>query len=376
MSSTNTTTGTHRRIQQRMPPVENIMLSGGGIFGLCYSGVFRYMEEQGIRAGIRRVLGVSVGSIFGFLFCLKIPAEHIHRLVDQFGPDDIKDFDTEHILHFFEHFGLDTGVKIERFIKACAKVKLGNPDATFADLYAIHPDMEYIVMGAEITECSRKYFSYKTTPDYPIWRAVRISCSIPLYFRPVIENDKIYVDGAVVCNYPIDYFRDDLDHTLGFKFEEYIPDSTTATSSTSSEDISATTVTTTHNIDFYKYFTHLFETMVYSFERYMATHYDDYTVRIRVPKRVMYDYALPVDTKQRYYTAGYNDMRDKWIARCKKYTLDDDDDNGDRDDRDNGDRDDRGNGDRDDRDDTGCGDVINLSDDDIDIESITQSLRE
>ena len=320
MSSTNTV---QRRRHPRMPPIENIVLSGGGILGLSYAGVFRYMEEQGIRDGIRRILGVSVGSIFGFLFCLKIPAEHIHRLVDQLGPDDIKDFDTEHILHFFEHCGLDTGIKIERFIKACAKVKLGNPDATFADLYHAQSDMEYIVMGAEITKCERAYFSYKTTPDYPIWKAVRISCSIPFYFRPVTENDKIYVDGAVVCNYPIDYFRDDLEHTLGFKFDEYEPD--TVTNVTTSEDISSSTAAMTPyetGIDFYKYFTHLLETMVYSLERYMVLHYDDYTVHIRIPKRVMSDYTLPQDTKQRYYSAGYNSMQDKWIERCKTYALD------------------------------------------------------
>lgn len=314
MSSTNT-----RPTKHRSPPIENIVLSGGGILGICYAGVFQFMEELGIRSGIRRILGVSIGSIFGFLFTLKIPAEHIHRLIDQFGPDDIKDIETENILQFFQHYGIDTGIKIERFVKACAKVKLGNPDATFADLYNRHPDMEFIVMGAEVTKSQRIYFSYKTTPDYPIWKAIRISCSIPLYFQPIIDDGKIYVDGAAVCNYPIDYFHEDIDNTVGFTFDEYIVEDIHEQSST---DSSSGTVPIT-SIDFYKYFSHVFETMLYSFERYMVSQYSDYTVYIRVPKRGLYDYSLQADTKQKYYDAGYSAIKKKWEERCKKYELED-----------------------------------------------------
>jgi NTE family protein len=353
MSSTNT-----RPTKHRNPPIENIVLSGGGILGICYAGAFQFMEEQGIRSGIRRILGVSVGSIFGFLFTLKIPAEHIHRLVEHFGPDDIKDIESENILQFFQYYGIDTGVKIERFIKACAKVKLGNPEATFADLYNYHPDMEFIVMGAEVTKSERIYFSYKTTPNYPIWKAIRISCSIPLYFRPIIDCGKIYVDGAAVCNYPIDYFRDDIENTLGFTFDEYIVDEEKEQPTT---DISAGTGPTT-SVDFYKYFSHVFETILYSFTRYMVSQYSDYTVYIRIPKIGLYDYSLQADTKQKYYNAGYSDMKKKWNERCKKYGIDDINES---DDEDQSVRSDQ----------SGENGYISNTSDDDDIHSIAESLR-
>ena len=307
---------------RNMPPLENIVLSGGGILGFSYPGVFKFMEEVGIHTSIKRVLGVSVGSILGLLFVLRIPPDHMRQLFEQFTPDDIKDINTENILHFFEVFGIDTGIKVERFIKACAKVRLGNPDATFADLYEKHPDMEYIAMGAEITQSQRVYFSYKHTPTVPLWKAIRISCSVPLYFQPVIEGKNVYVDGGVVCNYPIDYFRDDLKHTIGFAFQEY----TVSPTVDISNDISSN-LNPTNTLDFYTYFTHVFETMTYTFERHMVKHYEDYTVRIKIPKRAMADYALDKEMKQRYYNAGYNSMKDEWERRCAQYKLEDEDDN-------------------------------------------------
>jgi hypothetical protein len=54
----------------------------------------------------------------------------------------------------------------------------------------------------------------------------------------------------------------------------------------------------------------------------MVSQYSDYTVYIRVPKRGLYDYSLQSDTKQKYYDAGYSDMKKKWNERCKKYGID------------------------------------------------------
>jgi NTE family protein len=341
-----------------MPPLENIVLSGGGILGLSYPGVFKFMEEVGIQMSIKRVLGVSVGSILGLLFVLRIPSDQMRQLFDQFTPDDIKDINTENILHFFEVFGIDTGIKIESFIKACAKVRLGNPDATFADLYEKHPDMEYIAMGAEITQSQRVYFSYKNTPTVPLWKAIRISCSVPLYFQPVIDGKNVYVDGGVVCNYPIDYFRDDLKHTIGITFLEY----TASPSVDICDDISAN-MNQTNKLDFYTYFIHVFETMTYTFERHMVKHYEDYTVRVKIPKRAMSDYALDKEMKLRYYNAGYSSMKDYWEQRCAKYKLEYQDGDDDADDVMN------------DSTDVPVGDELSAKDL-IDIESITMSMRE
>ena len=48
-----------------------------------------------------------------------------------------------------------------------------------------------------------------------IWKAIRISISFPIIFDKVDYNGDIYVDGGLTNNYPIDFFSNDIENTLG-----------------------------------------------------------------------------------------------------------------------------------------------------------------
>lgn len=53
-------------------------------------------------------------------------------------------------------------------------------------------------------------YSALRTPDTPIWQAVRVSMSIPLFFAAVRAKNthSVLVDGGATWNYPIDLFDD------------------------------------------------------------------------------------------------------------------------------------------------------------------------
>jgi NTE family protein len=42
-----------------------------------------------------------------------------------------------------------------------------------------------------------------------------MSYSLPLLFKPVVYNNYYYVDGGIVNNYPIKYFKNDIKNTIG-----------------------------------------------------------------------------------------------------------------------------------------------------------------
>ena len=64
------------------------------------------------------------------------------------------------------------------------------------------------MVGTNLSTQFPSVYSAETTPDFPIWHAVRISMSIPLFFASVKlpPNNQILVDGGVSWNYPIDLF--------------------------------------------------------------------------------------------------------------------------------------------------------------------------
>lgn len=51
-------------------------------------------------------------------------------------------------------------------------------------------------------------------------RAIRISTSVPLYFTPIQFDNKLWVDGGIIDNYPIHLFKNKLNTTLGVYLNE------------------------------------------------------------------------------------------------------------------------------------------------------------
>jgi predicted acylesterase/phospholipase RssA len=298
-------------MNSNVPPIHNIVLSGGGAKGLSYIGVFQYMEEHDMIKDIRRILGVSMGSIFGLFLTIKMKSMQMKNLVYKVSPTDCMDFNVdslkiENIIEFFKTMSFDNGNKLVSFIRSCLRVKIGNPDATFADLHNYNPDMDLIILGTELVESKRAYFSYLHTPDFPIAKAVCISCAIPFYFRPVLHEGHIYVDGGVSCNYPIDYFHDDIEHTLGFVFKT----DHTSLEAKKWDDLP----------DFMTYITLITRSFFWSLEKYLYTEYRDYTIFIEAISDDIIVFNIPKETIDKYVASGYSSIDEQNKDRIKRYS--------------------------------------------------------
>ena len=77
-----------------------------------------------------------------------------------------------------------------------------------------------IITGTCLNDLSLKYFSYQNDPDMQILKALRITISIPFIFRPYQYNGKLWVDGGVMNNFPIDLFNDKLHDVVGIYLDD------------------------------------------------------------------------------------------------------------------------------------------------------------
>src|SRR5690606_19860672 len=79
------------------------------------------------------------------------------------------------------------------------------------------------------------FLSHNTFPKLQVLKALKMSSAIPICFSPVIHDDKMFIDGGCINNYPINYFNNELDSVLGIQivhscnenvqinnFEEYL----------------------------------------------------------------------------------------------------------------------------------------------------------
>ncbi|CAL1535508.1 unnamed protein product, partial [Lymnaea stagnalis] len=196
-------------------PFENLVFEGGGNKGLAYVGCLQYLEELNAMKHIRRVGGSSAGAITAALVALGYTSEEIEGFLSENVQEIFLDHSCGYLSllpNLIRKFGWNPGKKIFKWFgdKIKNKSNTKNPDMTFLDLYKERNHMELCVVVTNITQMRTEYCHPKTTPDMPIRVALRMSMAIPGIFaaRKYESHGQsdLYVDGGVLCNYPIHCF--------------------------------------------------------------------------------------------------------------------------------------------------------------------------
>ncbi|MDD3545639.1 MAG: patatin-like phospholipase family protein [Kiritimatiellae bacterium] len=193
-----------------MEQFRNLVFEGGGVRGIAYAGALRVLAGRGLLDGVRRAGGTSAGAISALLFVLGYTPDEqqeIYRstafakfMDDSFG--FLRDF-----RRLWREFGWHKGDFFTEWAGALVGAKLGNPRATFGDLRSAgQPDL--YVTGTNLSTGYTETFSAERQAEMPLAEALRISMSIPLFFRAVRHGprDDVYVDGGVLANYPVKLF--------------------------------------------------------------------------------------------------------------------------------------------------------------------------
>jgi len=202
-----------------IPPLR-IVLSGGGVRGLAYVGVFLELEKLGFLKNLNEVLGVSCGALFGFAYTLGYSPNELNEFVELFDFSLIQNIEPETALQYFYSYGIDNGYNLERLLESILKNKGFSKNITFIDHYN-KTKMYFRCFATNILNCKYHEFSYKITPNVLLIDALIASMSIPGYFIPKVIENNMYSDGGIINNFPLDLIKHkDIHTTLGFTFSE------------------------------------------------------------------------------------------------------------------------------------------------------------
>ena len=207
-------------------PYQNLVLEGGGVRGIAYGGALRELDAQGQLDGLIRVGGTSAGAIQATLLAVGFRPDEIVQLTYQTPIRSFNDGRGFFIGAFFRinrHYGWYRGERFRRWIGARIAERTGAADLTLGELHARAGQNGYrdlYLTATDLTQQRVVVLSHETFPDLPLRDAVRISMSIPFYYRAVFMNDAgqgvrrraeathVLADGGIVANYPIDLFDD------------------------------------------------------------------------------------------------------------------------------------------------------------------------
>jgi NTE family protein len=208
------------------PCYKNLVLEGGGVRGFAYAGSFQVLDSLHILAGIERVGGTSAGAIQATLLAVGYTPKEILELTAYIKPQEFNDgswFIGTGMRRLKKEFGYYKGEKIGQWIEELIARKTGDGNISFAQLHRQRSTKGYkdlYITGTDLTYQTLRIFSHEQYPDMRIKDAVRISLSIPLYYKPVLIDDKgkvydrsvagvnlhMMVDGGALSNYPVFMF--------------------------------------------------------------------------------------------------------------------------------------------------------------------------
>ncbi|MBC2580807.1 patatin-like phospholipase family protein [Clostridium sp. DJ247] len=211
----------------------NAVFEGGGMRGIGIVGALAYLENQGYEW--QHIAGTSVGAVIASLLAAGYTSKEMMNILSTMNFKDFLDKDGFHRLPllgkaigFLVDKGLYSGDYFEAWIDKLLKAK---GISKFKDV-TVDGKCRLKIVASDITR--RRTFvlpddlpQYGIKPmEFSIVRAVRMSISIPFYFKPVqflhAHGLSYIVDGALCCNFPINIFDSDkiIDiPTIGFKFD-------------------------------------------------------------------------------------------------------------------------------------------------------------
>ena len=184
--------------QQRRPYKLGLALSGGGARGFAHLGVYKAMQELGIKPNI--ISGTSAGAIAGLIFASGHSAE-----------EGLKFFQDRKLLDFARPLVSKTGIMtmtgMEKRLSEFIHVE------TFEEL-----QIPLVVTATNINLGIPTHFSTgKVVP------CVLASCSIPIVFVPVTINHHQYSDGGVFMNLPVRPIRELCETVIGVHIDPLEP---------------------------------------------------------------------------------------------------------------------------------------------------------
>ena len=195
----------------------NLLISGGGIYGISILGIIRYIQEYNIIDNINKYLGTSCGAIICLLLNIEYSINDIYEFINIFEIDLlIKDFSDNKLNlldNLINNYGLNNFNNLRCILENFLLAKNYSKDITFNQLY-LKTNKELTINVSCISTCKIVFFNYINTPDSKVIDIVLVSCSIPIFFQPIKIDNMYYVDGGLYSNTPIFYFKDELDKTL------------------------------------------------------------------------------------------------------------------------------------------------------------------
>lgn len=177
-------------------PTVALALGGGGARGLAHIAILEALDELGVKPVA--IAGTSIGAIYGAAYASGLSGAELRAhtletltlrfsLIRELFAARAKPFQRAGVLFTPRSAFLDPEAVLDIIMPKATKT-------TFDDL-----DIPLEVIASDFYAQEATTFS-----EGPLLRAVAASMALPVIFHPVVEQDRVYIDGGLTNPLPFD----------------------------------------------------------------------------------------------------------------------------------------------------------------------------
>ena len=184
--------------------IKHIVISGGGPTGFGMLGGIIELAKNNYfkRENIKTIFATSVGAILGSVICLGFNWEDIENYFVNRPWNKAIDIDLQDYLNINTNSGLLDNSLLYTGFKPFLTAKGLDINITLKELYE-YSNIEFHCFTTDFNSFKLIDLSYKTFPDLPFIKAVSMSAALPILFKPIEHNGRMYMDGGIMANFPL-----------------------------------------------------------------------------------------------------------------------------------------------------------------------------
>jgi len=185
-------------------PIKHLVISGGGPLGLRYLGALQKLEQKKFwkLEDIETIYGTSIGAIIGAFICLNYDWETLNKYIIERPWHDAFKVNAKQIFDSYYNKGLFDKKVTETIFKPLLEAKNLNLNITLKEFYEFS-NIDLHIFTFELNNFQTIEMSHTTHPELQLLQVLTMSSSLPGIFVPIIIDNCCYIDGGVLCNYPL-----------------------------------------------------------------------------------------------------------------------------------------------------------------------------
>ena len=186
--------------------IKHLVIGGGGPAGVLMYGALKHLNNNNIwnLQNIQSIYSTSIGSMLATILLLNLEWNLIDDYLINRPWDKLFDKYSNNILNINNNIGFvnsDIFYEILDPLFKCANI---DKNITLLEFYNLNKvNLNIFTTNINNIELISTQLNYKTYPDLNLITAISMSSSFPILFTPIFYQDKCFIDGGMINNYPV-----------------------------------------------------------------------------------------------------------------------------------------------------------------------------